>query len=83
MRHEVAPMQNAEVMVLRRRCMAFEVTCHFKLLFPEKLCSVDQHLNGTFNFSGETKPIQGEVQGNSTLQLQCSAPIHQSGEGRS
>ncbi|XP_070822029.1 dynein axonemal heavy chain 11 [Chaetodon trifascialis] len=24
-RHEVAPMQNAEVMVLRRRCMAFEV----------------------------------------------------------
>uniref|UniRef100_A0A671UN02 Dynein axonemal heavy chain 11 n=1 Tax=Sparus aurata TaxID=8175 RepID=A0A671UN02_SPAAU len=25
MRHEVAPMQNAEVMVLRRRCMAFEV----------------------------------------------------------
>ncbi|XP_076016721.1 dynein axonemal heavy chain 11 [Genypterus blacodes] len=24
-RHEVAPMQNAEVMVIRRRCMAFEV----------------------------------------------------------
>uniref|UniRef100_A0A665V5K8 Dynein, axonemal, heavy chain 11 n=1 Tax=Echeneis naucrates TaxID=173247 RepID=A0A665V5K8_ECHNA len=24
-RHEVAPMQNAEVMVLRRRCMAFEL----------------------------------------------------------
>uniref|UniRef100_UPI0037E727D7 dynein axonemal heavy chain 11 n=1 Tax=Semicossyphus pulcher TaxID=241346 RepID=UPI0037E727D7 len=24
-RHDVAPMQNAEVMVLRRRCMAFEV----------------------------------------------------------
>ncbi|KAM3614782.1 uncharacterized protein V6R79_018954 [Siganus canaliculatus] len=24
-RHEVAPMQNAEVMVLRRRCLAFEV----------------------------------------------------------
>nr|XP_020468391.1 dynein heavy chain 11, axonemal-like isoform X3 [Monopterus albus] len=25
MRHEVAPLQNAEVMVLRRQCMAFEV----------------------------------------------------------
>lgn len=33
-------MQNAEVMVLRRRCMAFEVTHLFKLLFPEKLCTV-------------------------------------------
>uniref|UniRef100_A0A7N8XYV6 Dynein axonemal heavy chain 11 n=1 Tax=Mastacembelus armatus TaxID=205130 RepID=A0A7N8XYV6_9TELE len=33
-RHEVAPMQNAEVLVLRRRCMAFEVKqSKFHLMF--------------------------------------------------
>ncbi|XP_008293045.1 dynein heavy chain 11, axonemal [Stegastes partitus] len=36
-RHEVAPMQNAEVMVLRRRCMDFEVKqTNFREMFRAK-----------------------------------------------
>lgn len=77
-------MQNAEVMVLRKQCVAFAVKIHLCLCAPcENLyCLYQCHdcLSHTFCVPGGTDRIQEDVQNHSAIHFRCRATLLNSGE---